>query len=46
MFRALSAHRQGRHLSVLYKKLHNNTWSVVCVDLLAIIRVVICDTGS
>jgi hypothetical protein len=28
------------------KQLHNNRWSVVYVDLLAIIRVVVCYTGS
>jgi hypothetical protein len=28
------------------KQLHNNTWSVVYLDLLVIIRVVICYTGS
>jgi hypothetical protein len=34
MYRALSAHQQGEHMTLLYKILHSNAWSVVYVDLL------------
>jgi predicted ATP-grasp superfamily ATP-dependent carboligase len=46
MFQNLSAnHRESiRHYFI--KQLHNNTWSVVYVDLQVIIPVVICYTGS
>jgi hypothetical protein len=43
---ALSAHHQGEHQTLLHKTVHNNTWSTVYVDLLVIMHVVICYTGS
>jgi hypothetical protein len=33
MFRTLSAHHQGNIRRYCMKQLHNNTWSVVYVDL-------------
>ena len=43
MFRPIITENIG---SYCIKQLHNNAWSAVYVDLLVIVRVVICDTVS
>jgi hypothetical protein len=43
MFRSIIRQNIRRYC---IKQLHSNTWSVVYVDLLVIIRVMICYTGS